>query len=120
MPIDNKLTEAERRELQRAYKDAASKVAALPERIKDEEQQAEAEHREPLPIEPLTAISAPLVVKAIATITDNASNELADIIGVQRRTCAKVGKTQVYLLSEQVKLLLEAAGIRGADAEVQR
>jgi kynureninase len=112
----DKLTDAEKRELQRAYKDASAKLAALPDRIRDEDQQAEVDRRDPVTIEPLTEIKAPLVVKAIATINDNVSPELADIIGAQRRSCSVVGNVKVCLYSEQLKLILEAAGI--SDAQV--
>jgi hypothetical protein len=111
MPADNSFTETERRDVLRAYKDAADKAGELPARLKDEDQQAEADGREPLPIQPLTGSPAPLVLKAIATISGDVSNELADILGVQRRSCAKVGNARVYLLSEQLKLILEAAGL---------
>ena len=121
--MDTKLTDPEKRELQRAYKDAAAKAAALPDRIKAEDELADLEHREPFPIQPLTEIRACLVVKAIEAIQGTPAPEVCDIIGVYRRSCGKAGNAKVLLLSEQLKLLLDTAGIGGdakPDAQVQR
>jgi hypothetical protein len=98
-------------DLKRAYKDAAEKVAALPDRLKDEFQQAEAENREPLPVEPMTEIPGRLVVYAIDRISGDVPNELSEIIGVQRRSCAQHAKSKVILLSVQLKMILDAAGL---------
>lgn len=98
-------------DLKRAYKDAAEKVAALPDRLKDEFQQAEAENREPLPIEPLTEIPGRLVVFAIDRISGEVPKELADVMGVQRKSCAAHAKSKVILLSDQLKMILDAAGL---------
>ncbi len=105
------LTLKEEFELTRAYKDAAAKVAALPNRLKDEFQQAEAENREPFEIQPLTEIPGKLVVYAIDKIKGDVSPELAYIIGVQRRSCSTHFKSKVLLLSEQLKMILDAAGL---------
>lgn len=104
------LNERDKALLGSAYRDAAKKVADLPGRIKDEDQQAEAEKREPYPIQPLTAVSAELVVKAIEAIKD-VPQELGEIVRVQRQSCSKLGNATVYLLSEQLAPLLTAAGI---------
>lgn len=104
------LSEQEKSDIARAYKDAADKAASLPARLKDEAQQAEAENREPYPVQPLTGVAANLVVKAIEEIKGDVSADLSEIIGVQRRSCGKLGKVKVYLLSEQLKDILDAAG----------
>lgn len=111
------LTDTERQQLQRAYKDAAAKVAALPARIKDEEQQSEADRREPLPIEPLTGVAAPLVVKAIADIKGTLGEEAAGVIASQQKACSAIGTARVYLRSDHLKTILEAAGF-GTNAPV--
>jgi hypothetical protein len=111
------LSDTDTRTLKRSHADAAAKVAALPNRIRDEEQQAEAENREPGIIEPLTGISAGLLLKAIEEIED-APADLSEIIGVQRRACRDLGNRQVYLLSEQLLAILTAAGIGGVNEKV--
>jgi len=117
MPTE--LTPKEEFELKRAYNDAAEKVAALPNRLKDEFQQAEAENREPFDVTPLTEIPAKLVVYAIDKISGDVAPELAYILGVQRKSCAQHVKAKVTLLSEQLKMILDAAGLGGGNAKVQ-
>lgn len=116
------LTPRDEFDLKRAYADAAQKVAALPDRLKDEFQQAEAESREPLPIQPHTEIPGRLVVYAIDQIKGEPSKELSEIIGVQRRSCALHAKSNVILCSDQLKMILDAAGLGKSDlnAPVQR
>ena len=98
-------------DLAKAYKDAAEKVAALPDRLKDEFQQAEAEQREPVPVQPLTEIPGRLVVYAIDKIEGEQSKELSEIMGVQRRSCALHSNSKVILHSDQLKAILDAAGL---------
>lgn len=117
-PESPKLTQRQQFDLARASKDAAAKCEALADRIKDEFQQADAENREPIPIEPLTEIRANLVLHAINQIKGDVSPELSSIIGDQRKSCGKLGTLKVLLLSEQLKMILDAAGIGGKDAPV--
>ncbi len=113
------LTPKEEFELKRSYKDAAEKVAALPNRLKDEFQQADAERREPFDITPLTGIPPALVVYAIDKISGDVNPELSYIMGVQRRSCSMLIKEkEVFLLSSQLKMILDAAGVGGGDAKV--
>lgn len=105
------LTPRDEFDLQRAYKDASEKVAALPNRLRDEYQQAEADNREPFDIEPLTEIPGRLVVYAIDQIKGSVPSELTEIMGVQRRSCAQHAKAKVLLLSAQLKMILDAAGL---------
>ncbi len=104
-------------QLQRAYRDAAEKVAAIPGRLKAEFALAEAEKREPFDILPLTEIPANLVVHAIENIKGEVPNELSEAIGVQRRSCRLHSGTNVLLLSVQLKAILDAAGLGKATAE---
>ena len=114
------MTETEKAELRRAYKDAAIKLAALPARLRDEEQQAEADGREPIPIQPLTTIAADLLVKAMQGIAGDMPSDLAEIVGAQSRACGALGTARVCLLSEHVKRILDAAGLGEANAQVPR
>jgi hypothetical protein len=63
-----------------------------------------------------------LVVYAIDQIKGEPSKELSEIIGVQRRSCALHAKSKVILHSDQLKAILDAAGIvpKEANAPVQR
>jgi hypothetical protein len=106
------LSIADKGDLLRSYKDAATKVAALSARIKDESDQADAEGREPVAIQPLTPVKASLLVNAIDSIRE--PGQLAAIASSQRRACADLGDRTVYLLSEHLKALLDAAGIAEA------
>ena len=108
------LTQRDEFDLSRAYKDAAAKVADLPNRLKDEFQQAEADDREPIEIRPMTEIPGRLVVYAIDQIKGEPSKELAEIMGVQRRSCAAHAKAKVILYSDQLKMVLDAAGLAPA------
>lgn len=112
------LTPQDEFELKLAVKDAADKVAALPGRLKDEFQQAEAEQRDPVPVQPLTEIPGRLVVYAIDQIKGEVSEELAEVMGVQRRSCAQHAKSKVVLHSDQLKMIFDAAGIGKANAPV--
>lgn len=113
-----KLSQMEEHELKRAHKDASAKAAALPDRITAELQLADEEGRKPIPIQPLTPIPANLVVAAIDRIKEP-TGELGDICRDQRRACAKLGKREVAILSQHLKMILDAAGIGGGNAEVQ-
>jgi len=104
------LTPRDEFDLRRAYADCAAKVAALDGRIRDELKQAEAEDREPIPIQPLTEIPGRLVVYAIDQIGGDVPPELSEIIKVQRRSCALHAKSKVVLHSDQLKMILDAAG----------
>lgn len=108
------ITEQDKREIERAYQDAAAKVAALPARVLDEEQQAEADKRECVPIQPLTRVPAGALVRAIEQITGELPPDVAEIVSSQKRACSQIadwpGTQYVFLLSEHVKLILEAAG----------
>ena len=106
-----KLTQRDEFDLQRAYRDAAAKVEALPGRLKDEFQQAEAEQRDPIPVQPHTEIPGRLVVYAIDQIKGEQTKELSEIMGVQRRSCALHSNSKVILLSDQLKAILDAAGL---------
>lgn len=105
------MTEVDKLDLERAYRDAQAKAAALPNRLRDEYEQAEAENREPFPVTPLTAIRADLVLHCCEAIKGKASKELAAIVAVQKNACTPHGSDVVYLLSEQVAALLSAAGV---------
>ena len=111
------LTDLEKLELGRVYKDAKVKTDSLPARLKDEYQQAEVENRQPYAVEPLTSIKASLLMKAIGEITTEPPKDCAEWIGVQRKACSKLGDAMVALRSEQLKAILDAAGV-GADAKV--
>lgn len=113
------LSDLEKLELQRAYKDASKKVAELPQRLKDEFQQAEAEEREPVQLQPLTSIRAVLLVKAMEGIEGDVPKDVAEILGGQRRACKRLAadkKCEVILHSDQLLLLLDAAGLGVASA----
>jgi hypothetical protein len=110
------LTDTDKRALAKVHADAAAKVAALPGRIRDEEQQAEAEHREPCLIQPLTGIPAGLLCRATEDL--KADGELAEIIASQRRACRDLGNRTVHLVSEQVLAILTEAGVGGVNEKV--
>lgn len=113
------MTEQDQRELERAYKDAAAKVAALPARVLDEEQQAEADNRECVPIQPLTRVPAGALVRAIEQIADELPPDVAEIVSSQRRACSQIadwtGTQHVFLLSKHLKIILDAAGFGPKD-----
>lgn len=113
------LTDRERLEIERAYKDAAAKVASLPARLRDEEQQAEADKRECVPVQPLTRIAARHVVKATERINGDVPADVAEIVDSQKRACSQIadwpGTHHVFLLSEHLKLILDAAGFGPKD-----
>jgi hypothetical protein len=113
------MTETEKLLLLRVYRDAAAKVAELPDRFKDEDQQSEAEKRQPYPITPYTALTADVVVKICAAIPQPIPDDIKPIWTVQRNACKALGSEPVYLLSEQVLALLKAAGIGETNAQVQ-
>ena len=114
------LNQREQFEVRRAYKDASAKVEALPARLDAEFKLAEEEKREPFPIEPLTEIPANLVVAAIEQIKGDVPSELSSIMAGQRLACSKLGKLKVLLLSEQLKAILDAAGIVPKDEPPQK
>lgn len=97
-------------EYQRALRDCAEKLAALPGRLKAEFDAALEERREPFNIEPITLIRADLVCRAIEAIKDP-TGDLKEICKVQARSCKSQGKAKVGLLSEQLAAILAAAGI---------
>lgn len=111
------LTEKDKFDLRRAYKDAAAKTAQLAARMRDEYQQAEADNREPIIITPLTALPANLVVAACEAVKE-CPDDLRPIVDSQKNACEQLENRIVYLLSEQMKAILEAAGFGGTDALV--
>lgn len=102
---------ADQLDLERAYKDASTKVAALPDRLRDEYQQADAEGRKPIPIQPLTPIRADLVIAILGNIQGDPPKDLEHVITAQKRSCALHGKNEVALSSEQLKALMDAANV---------
>lgn len=108
------MTEADKRELSRAYKDAAGKVAALVDRIRDEQQQADAERRDPATIQPLVEVSADAVLAAVNFVSGNVPPEAADVIGVYRRSMVRSAGSKVNVRADQLLLVLAAAGIQEA------
>lgn len=109
---DKALSELDSLLLVRALKDSKAKVAALKDRLRDEFEQAEAEKREPFPLTPLTGIRADLVLWACDAAAPKAAGKLADVIGVQRKSCGPLGDAEVFLLAEDVLPLLTAAGVK--------
>ena len=113
----SELSPRDKFELARAYKDAATKLAGFDDRLKDELQQAEAEDREPLPIEPLTAIPGYLLVYAIDQVKGDPAPELREIMKAQRRAGSlhpnrslKNPELNQNLPSHHLKMILDAAG----------
>jgi hypothetical protein len=113
------LNDQDKFEIARAVKEAAIKCNAMPGRLKDEFQQAEAEGREPLPITPLTELRADLVIAAIEAIKEVPA-DIKEIVGVQRKACKDLGDAKVYLLSSQLLAILNAAGFGESNAPIQR
>lgn len=113
------LSDQDKFEIARAYKEAAIKCNAMPGRLKDEFQQAETEGREPLQITPFTEMRANLVIAAIESIKDVPA-DIKDVVGSQRKACKDLGDAKVYLLSAQLLAILNAAGLGEINAPVQR
>lgn len=100
----------DKRELARAYKDAADKISKLSERILAEEVRAEEEGQEPSEVQAITEVRADLVTAAMELITGDVPPDTADIIGVYRKSMARAKGLKVNVLSHQLIAVLDAAG----------
>lgn len=96
-------------------KDAAKKLTALPERLAAEAVIAAEEGRKPFPIVPLTEVHPQLLAPALAGLRDVPS-EVAEIVGMLRKVCAKQPNTPFAMQSDQLLAVLKLVGV--ADAEV--
>lgn len=119
-PAKPGLSEIDRLEFKRIYKDAKRKADALAGRLRAEYELAESEKRKPFPITPLTEIPAALVVKAIDQIEGEPPHDIQEVVRDQRRNCARLSvgdsadaQITVALLSVQLAAILEAAGLGG-------
>ena len=115
--------ELETLELQHVLRDCTVKMAELPERLKAQFMAAVQEGRKPYLIQPLSAIRAELVVKAIEAIGEVPHQtvgvmSLKEICRSQKRSCGDLAGHTVALMSDQLAAILKAAGIKEPDAQV--
>lgn len=104
------LTENHKAALAAYLADAKPKVAAIPERVKVEAENAAREQRQPFEIMPLTEVKPSLMALALAECKDTTDPAMNETIGTLRRVCSS--QNQPFAMkSEQLIAVLTLAGI---------
>lgn len=97
--------------LQKLAKDAADKVAALPDRIKAEEELAAEEERQPYEITPHTEVE-PAVVAPILKQLNDVPADVAETVANMRRCCRLFPNQPFAMRSDQLLAVLGLAKVQ--------
>lgn len=93
------------------HADAAAKLAALPERLKAEAEQANKERRRPYAIQPMTEVQPASLLAAIVELKDVPAG-LSACVGTLRGVCEN--QTDPFCMRcDQLIEILSLAGVKG-------
>lgn len=110
------LTEPQKTVLAAIRDEAKRRVAEVPKRQAERDVAVVFGQAKPAKIEPLSEIDADLAVATLDAIKEVPPG-IADIVASQKKSCALCAGRKVYLRSDQLAAIIDAA-IGGGDAKV--